>query len=224
MPFETRTPFDNWGRACIECRSSLEQCSIYGRGAPMTPTIEAVGPRQAVRQDHGPRRSGPGGRAGAGPGHPGAQRGRQDHVRPRGGHAAPARRGHAAGRGPRRPARAGGGSPDDRPGRPVRRRRAGHDRAGEPGDGRAAVRPERPRGAVPHRRGPRAAGADRGRRPPGAHLLGRHAAQARPRRQPGRGAAAAAAGRADDRARPPGAHRPVGRDPGAGGRRGPTSC
>src|SRR5438874_5797287 len=43
--------------------------------------------------------------------------------------------GHAPGRGPRRPARAGGGAQDDRARRAVRRRRDGHDRAGEPGDG-----------------------------------------------------------------------------------------
>ena len=42
---------------------------------------------------------------------------------------------------PRRGARADGGAPHDRPGRPVRRGRGDDDRAGEPADGGPPVRP-----------------------------------------------------------------------------------
>ena len=54
------------------------------------------------------------------------------------------------------------------------------------------------------------------RRPARPHVLGRHAAQARPRREPGGCASAPAARRADDRARSAEPHRAVGRDPVAG--------
>ena len=51
---------------------------------------------------------------------------------------------------------------------------------------------------------------DRRVRAPRAHLLGRHAATTRPRREPRRPTAGAADGRADDRPRPAHAHRSVG--------------
>ena len=85
--------------------------------------------------------------AGRGPGHPRSQRRRQDHLRPHRGHPGPARRPAPCGcRGhdvARRPA---GRPPDHRPGRPVRRRRAHHDRPGEPGDDGPALRPRPGRG------------------------------------------------------------------------------
>src|SRR5262249_22317541 len=62
------------------------------------------------------------------------------------------------------------------------------------------------------RGGSRAARPRRGRRSPGAPLLGGHAPSSRPRRQSGRSAAAAVARRARLRARPPGPDRPVGSD------------
>ena len=80
----------------------------------------------------------PAGRAG---GHPRAQRCRQDHLHPHGGHADRARPRHAAGRRPRRGARPHGGAAHDRPGRPVGRGRGDDDRAGEPGDGGPPLRP-----------------------------------------------------------------------------------
>ena len=74
------------------------------------------------------------------------------------------------------------------------------------------------------RPGPRAAGAGGGGRPAGPDLLGRHAAQARPGGEPGRGAAAAAAGRAHHRAGPAQPHRALGRHrrPGRPGHRRPV--
>ena len=79
------------------------------------------------------------------------------------------------------------GPPADRPGRPVRRRRAGDDRAREPRDGRPALRPgpARRRGRARQQVLEQLGLAERGR-PPGADVLGRHAPPARPRRQPGR--------------------------------------
>ena len=60
------------------------------------------------------------------------------------------------------------------------------DRAREPRDGRAPLPPVARRGAQPRRRAARASRPHRGRRPPRAHLLGRHAPPARPGREPGR--------------------------------------
>ena len=62
----------------------------------------------------------------------------------------------------------------------------------------------------------RATGPDRRRRPAGAHVLGWHAAPARPRRQPRRGAPPAAARRAHHGPRPPQPHGPLGCHPRAG--------
>src|SRR5438067_936296 len=61
------------------------------------------GPHQAIRQDHGPRRAGPRGRARAGARRPRSQRRREDHVSAGRGHPAPAGRRNAPGGGPRRP-------------------------------------------------------------------------------------------------------------------------
>ena len=61
----------------------------------------------------------------------------------------------------------------------------------------------------------------RGRRPHGAHLLRRHAAQARRGRRPHAPAAGAVPRRADDRSRPGGARGHVVRDRAPGRRRGP---
>ena len=127
----------------------------------------------------------PGGRARARAGGAGPQRCRQDNVRPDDRDAAPAGRGHAPGGGARRAARAAGGPTDDRPGRTVRRGRAGAQRPGEPRDGGASVRPGPAGGAGRQHRGPPAAWPGRGRRPAGPNVLGRHAAQARPGREPG---------------------------------------
>ena len=102
---------------------------------------------------------------------------------------------------------------------PVRGDRAGDDRAREPRDGRPPVRAEPPGREGERRRRARAARAGRRRRPARPHLLGRHAPAARPRREPRRGAAAAAARRADHRARPAQPDRVVGRDPRARARR-----
>jgi hypothetical protein len=71
-------------------------------------------------------------------------------------------------------------------GRAVRRHRADHDRAREPGDGRAAVRAGPRLGPCQQHPPAPAAGPGRRRRSAGADLLGRHAPQARPRREPGR--------------------------------------
>ena len=60
---------------------------------------------------------------------------------------------------------------------------------------------------------------DRRRRPPGPHLLRRHAPPARPRRRARAPAAGAVPRRADHRPRPGQPQRPVGGDRGAGGRR-----
>ena len=62
-------------------------------------------------------------------------------------------------------------------------------------------------------------GLDRGRRPPGPHLFGRHAAPTRPGRQPGGHAAPVAARRAHHRSRPGQSHRVVGCHPRPGQRR-----
>ena len=117
------------------------------------------------------------------------------------------------------------GPPGHRPRRPVRLGRAGDDRAREPRDGRPPVRPR------PGRRPKRAAsevlellGLDRRRRPAGPHLLRRHAAPARPRRQPRRPAPAAAARRAHHRPRPAQPRRAVGGASATWSPTAPTSC
>ena len=84
----------------------------------------------------------------------------------------------------------------------------------EPRDDRPAVRTPRARGARPNadavlERLGLVEAADRRVQ----DVLGRHAAQARPRRQPRRRAEAAPARRTDDRARPAQPHRAVGHDP-----------
>ena len=79
-------------------------------------------------------------------------------------------------------------------GRPVRRGRASDDRAGEPGDGGPAVRHEPACGARGQPPGARPAWPDRGRRQAGAHLLRRDAPPTGLGCEPGRRAAAAAAG------------------------------
>ena len=113
----------------------------------------------------------------------------------------------------RRRARSDGGAAHDRPGRPVRRGRGDDDGAGEPVDGGPPVRPGEEGGGGLGCTDPRADGSGGRGGSPGAHVLGRHAAAARPRRQPGRGASAAAARRADDGARPGQSQRGVGRHP-----------
>ena len=95
-------------------------------------------------------------RARAGDGGARPERGRQDDVRADGGDATASRRGHAAGRRPRRPPGPGRGPPRDRAGGPVRGRRAGDDRPREPRDGRQSVRPEPARREGERRRGARA--------------------------------------------------------------------
>ena len=112
----------------------------------------------------------------------------------------------------------------DRPRRAVRRGRARADRPREPPHGRAAVRSRPRRGHEGRRRGARADGPHRRRRPAGAHVLGRHAAPPRPRGQPRRRAPPAAARRADHRSRPAQPQRAVGRDRGAWRRAAPTCC
>ena len=107
------------------------------------------------------------------------------------------------------------GAAADRPRRPVRGRRAGDDRTREPGDGRPPLRPGPAHGTRERRSGCSSSSTSSSRRPARAHLLGRHAPPARPRRQPGRAAAAAAPRRADDRPRPAQPDRALGRDPDA---------
>ena len=77
--------------------------------------------------------------------------------------------GHDARENPRR------GSSGDRPGGPVRGRRAGDDRPREPRDDREPVRPEPARGEGKRRRRARATRTRRGRRPAGSHVFRRHA-------------------------------------------------
>ena len=113
------------------------------------------------------------------------------------------------------------GSPDDRPRGPVRRGRARADRTREPAHGRSPVRPRPSRRECRRRRRARAARTHRCRRPTGPHVFGRHAAPARPRREPRRRAASAAPRRTDHRSRPAQSQRALARDrgPGAGGHR-----
>ena len=112
----------------------------------------------------------------------------------------------------RRGARPDGGAPHDRPGRPVRRGRGDDDRPREPASWWPACTARAGR-----RRWPRPSAileqmdlvdaADRQVRT----YSGGHATAARPRGQPRRVAPAAAARRADDRARPGQSQRGVGR-------------
>ena len=115
--------------------------------------------------------------------------------------------------GHRRPHRARSGPPRHRPGGAVRRRRAGDDRAREPCHGRPPLRAGPARGQGQRRRRARPTRARRRGRTPRAHVLGRDAPPARPRRQPGRGTPAPAARRAHDRTRPSQPNRAVGGDP-----------
>ncbi len=103
-------------------------------------------PHQALRQDPGARWPGPRRPPRPGGGRARPQRRRQDDVRAQRRDAAAPRRGHPARGRSRRSSRARGGAPGHRAGRPVRRHRAGDDRAREPGDGGAPVRAQRARG------------------------------------------------------------------------------
>ena len=118
----------------------------------------------------------------------------------------------------------GGRSASDRAGRAVRGDRVCDERAREPRDGRAPVRPEPADGTRERRRRARADRAQRSRRPAGSHLFGRHAPPPRPRRESRRCAAPAAARRADDGPRSAQPQRALGRDPRARRDRARTSC
>src|SRR6266487_3547918 len=101
-----------------------------------------------VREGHGARRPGPDrpGRAGAGDSR--AEWRRQDHLRPDRRHPVAADQWRAAGAGHRCRPRPGERPAGHRPGGPVRRGRAGHDRPREPGDDGPALRAPRQRGAA----------------------------------------------------------------------------
>ena len=197
-------------------RRSLSAATIPWR------TRDGTDPRsprahQEVQDHRGPGRARPHRRTGPGHGRPRSQRGGQDHVHPHGGHPPPARRRHPHRRRHRRPGRAGQGPPGHRPGRPVGGGGGGHVGTGEPRARRPPVRPRSQAGQGQRPGRARAAGPHRRRRPPGAHLLRRHAPQARRGRQPGRRPRAAPARRAHHRPRPPQPQRAVGHHPRPGG-------
>ena len=135
------------------------------------------------------------------------QRGRQDHGREDPVHAAQGRRGDGQRQRLRRRDAGRRRAGVDQPHRTVRGRRRDPHRAGEPRAGRPAAAPQGP--GRDRRRPARALLADRRRRAEGGDLLRRHAPPARHRDEPDRGPAGDLPRRADDRARPAGAHRGV---------------
>ena len=117
--------------------------------------------------------------------------------------------GSATGARSRRHRRPPSGPRVDRPRRPVRRGRREPDRPREP----AARGPPHPspqgRHCAPGHRAPRPVQPQRRRRPPGRHLLRRHAAAPRPGGRAGPPTARAVPRRAHHRPRPQGPQRPV---------------
>ena len=146
------------------------------------------------------------------------ERRRQDHRRAHAHHDAPTRRRHArrcsASTCRKNPQRSGR---DDRPRRPVRRRRREPHRAREPLAGRAGspiCRKPRSTGRAPTS----CSSSSSSPTPPTArckHVLGRHAPAARPRRRARAPPAGAVPRRAHHRARPAGPQRALGRDRGS---------
>ena len=100
---------------------------------------------------------------------------------------------------------------------PVRRRRRDPHRTREPRAGRPPPPPQEPR--QDRGRPARTLRADRGRQPEGRDLFGWNASQARHRDEPDRRPADHLPRRADDRPRPPGAHRGLADGEGARQRR-----
>ena len=180
--------------------------------------------REELREDARPRRPRSRRRVRPGRGHARPERSRQDDRRSRCRDAAPARRRHVAGLRPRCAPSATDGEAADRPGGPVRGRRARDDRAREPRDGGPSVRPEPEDGPCERTTRARAARPGGARRPACAHLFGRHAPPSRSRREPGRAAAAAAPRRADDRAGSSEPDRALGCDPRSRRVRARMSC
>ena len=114
---------------------------------------------------------------------------------------------------PRRRRRRPPPSAAHRPHRAVRRGRRGAHGHRQPRARRPPARPAPPRRQGPRRRADQPVRAHRRRRTAGAHLLRRHAAAARPRRQPRRPPRRAVPRRADHRPRPAAPQRGVGPRP-----------
>ena len=179
-------------RACCAVVSSERAIiEVEGLRKAFGETIALAGVDLDVPGGHGARAARP-------------ERRGQDDARPHPRDAADARRRHRAeSTGTTSSASAAEGAAADRPRRPVRRGRRHAHRPREPRDGRPAVRPAPERGAksARPRRWSVSALTDAADRLV-THLLRRHAAASRPRREPGRRAPRAAAGRADHRPRP----------------------
>ena len=175
------------------------------------PRDRGAGAAEVVQGAGGAPRRGPRGRAREHLRPARLERGGQDHGREDPVHAAQGGRGDGRRQRLRRRDATGGGAGVDQPHRAVRRRRRDPQRAGEPrADGPAAA----PAGPGQDRRRPaRAVRADRRGRAEGGDVLGRDAPPPGHRDEPHREPAGDLPRRADDRARPAGAHRGV-----AGGR------